>query len=453
LDRWVEVTKSAANYPQLLFGATLKNPHRLLIFYCVGCSTNAMFALLFEVIRNTTRIMKSIFVLSIVVFIAFECSGQKKDSRANFVDGVMVTTAGDSVKGQINDELWYFTPLFIEFKSTDGAVKKYQPTEVRAFVTKDRMYRSYLVSYDSTVDIADELSTSPLPALKSAHLYLKVLVAGKKSLLEYRDNNRRLFFIEFDNKAEQLVDHPFLYKYTTNENVVRTTSREFIGQLQRYLADCKNFNVSTKLRYSRENLKTLFQKYNSCVGQSKDFDHEAKSKFILEAVGGVAYESYLNFSKGMGGEGGLLFGVSPSNKLYKTTYFIELMYNQFPNQSRPHLTLNPFLGYGNYAQTVQSSIFRISWGFRNRIARSKSFYTVAASYTYFAGTYSDGVNFFNDKDQFNQNLGIAAGLGMWVTKWSAIGARCDFDLGAPINSAVGRYTAFQITYSLRLIAR
>lgn len=404
---------------------------------------------------------KKILLIFPVLFSTAQCIfGQLRDasesskslSRDNYVNGSIVTLEGDTLKGQINDLLWVFNPEFFEFKNSSGVIKKYEPAMVKAFILDDRMYRSYEVNYDSTIDDVNRLSFNPLPAIKKSHLLLKVLVASKKSLLEYNTNNRIYFFIESDGKIQELEDHPFLYKTPSMAVESKATSRHFIMQLQDYFKDCPGVNISKQLRYTKSTLTPLFTKYNSCIGQPiKDVSRTPKSKFVLEAVADFAYEGYGGFEKSFGNGLGLLVGLNPSHKLYKTTWYVEFTYQRVPDQSGNILLPSyPNTNLVISRQTIKTNLSRINGGFRNRIGHGKSFYTIGASYNLVYGSYTDGMYIFDEKDLFIPFLGVRIGAGTWIGKFIALNLRYDAGTSNLLNGVARKYSSLQLAVNLKI---
>ena len=353
------------------------------------------------------------FYLSVALFLfSFQAI-----SQTNFVIGSLVNLNGDTIRGQINDELWIANPETFDFKSTDGSVKKYLPADLKAFIVGDRMYRSYLVSYDSTSSKLDALSSSPLPSYKVYHLLLKVLIDSKKSLLEYIGKDDRIhFFIEFNGNVEELVNHPFLFSIAGTQSIQE--NRLYLARLQKHFADCENLKVNTIISYSRNALKKLFKEYNLCIGKTMvyDLDNTVKSKFGWGFVSNVAYEGYRKgFAKNLGYGLGVFLSWSPSHRQYKTSYFTEITFHKFPDQRKDIVVLG---GLGIYSETFKTNSMKVILAMRTRFGNSKNFF------------FSTGVSLsFGLKDEYRHvysntsiqfgNIfwpmgGLFLGLGTWV---------------------------------------
>ena len=96
-------------------------------------------------------------------------------------------------------------------------------------------------------------------------MFLQILVDGKFKLYEYKDENLIRFFFQKSNtnKIEQLV---FKNYKSANDNLIRENN----GFRQQLLSNlkCKNIKVKDikKIKYKKNELANLIEKYNHCEG-------------------------------------------------------------------------------------------------------------------------------------------------------------------------------------------
>ena len=330
--------------------------------------------------------MQSFYLLSSFILFSIGALGQQ-----NFVTASIVNLSGDTTRGQINDQLWIANPDHIEFKNLEGSTTHFYPTELKAFVVGNRMYRSYQVSLDSASAKTDALSTNPYPAYKVLTLFLKVIIDSRSSLLEYRGaDDRSHYFIEEKGKAEELINHPYLI---IRAGIISLpVNRSFISQLQQRFSDCARVKIGANQSYSKNALKKLFIEYNTCTNAAHvgDVDHVFKSKKSWGIITNLGYEHYRKGFEGKPGFGlGAYFNFAPSHRQYKTTYFAELALHKFPNQK---------IKNGATYEAFKSQSFKLAFGMRNRFDHSKH-----QSFISFGGALSFGL-----KDEYRVGSSLLA---------------------------------------------
>jgi hypothetical protein len=241
-------------------------------------------------------IMKFDLLLLLIVLLAIPSVAQK-----NYVHGTVTYKDDVVTTGYIDDQLWQYSPKFINFKDNDGRESVLFPDDILEFrITKGVLYKSKLVAYDSTSNKIGELSPHFLPSFKEDNLFLKVLVNGGTSLLTFTRPFKNHFFIENDSIVKELVNHSYRAFVNGKESILK--NRTYVEQLRIYFKDCDQIKVLSKLPYTESKIGELVVAYNSCKASDVElFDNKEKSKV---SFGFVAFGSYDQFrSKYSGGIG------------------------------------------------------------------------------------------------------------------------------------------------------
>lgn len=188
-----------------------------------------------------------------------------------FVDGYVVISSGDTIKGFIKDQNWRVNPSSIKFrKGADGGTTTYTAAEIKLFRTfSGTYYESKAVMYDrSPVELA-LLSTSAEPRWEKDTLLLEVVVKGQVNLYYLVDaTSKKHFFVEKagSDLAEELLD----VRYLVYQNGVKTASstQQYKSQLRNYMGDCQEVQGRIlQTEYNLTSLRALTTKYNGCNEQ------------------------------------------------------------------------------------------------------------------------------------------------------------------------------------------
>ena len=239
--------------------------------------------------------MKNYPLLLLTFFFSFALSAQE-----NYLQGLVITSKGDTVRGTIDYRNWKRNPSTISFKrETDGLIFQYDPEQIKGFSVAQEYYESGRVQIEVSPERAGELSYEVEFILEEEVAFLQALVTGKKSLYylvnkKGKDN----FYIKNGDKLELL-----LYKqYARNVNYVRQVliNNKYIGQLSNYLGDCTDLQQRTNnVRYSQKELTKLFEAYYKCKDDQPKFKKNPDRAIVQFGImGGVVISSLkMNTSK------------------------------------------------------------------------------------------------------------------------------------------------------------
>lgn len=252
------------------------------------------------------------------------------EAQENFVAGYIIDNEGQKIEGLVNDQLWTITPSVIQFQNQ--GLKEYGPTDIREFGVENKFkYRSYLVTYDSSANLKD-LSRQFNPEFKTQYKFLRVVVDSKKSLLELGEARAVHYFIQVNNKIEELINHQFFA--VENDLDIKRVNRSYIEQLRKHMNDCSEVRIDEHLLYSEKSLVNLFNKYNSCTSAESIVTFQ-KNKVLFKTgiVGLVAKDQMTRGYEGSIGYGaGLFLNVKFPHKIYKVSLYTELTYRKFKDQ-------------------------------------------------------------------------------------------------------------------------
>ncbi|SDI14342.1 hypothetical protein [Winogradskyella thalassocola] len=201
-------------------------------------------------------------------------------AQINYQEGYFITEDNKKISCLIKNEDWIKSPVNFRYKLTQSdEVKTSTISDVIEFaiLNTDIYYVRHQLSEDLNTPIVDKL------------VFLKVLIKGDGSLLEYVNKSSYFFY--------QLNDNRLMYlsvptKKDKSKNV--KASNLFRKELYKNL-DCETFTVSTynNLKYSRSDLTKLFLDYNSCKGSNSDniYDNRYKAYLKFKVFGGINLHS------------------------------------------------------------------------------------------------------------------------------------------------------------------
>lgn len=212
---------------------------------------------------------KQIQILAISIISSISCY-----SQIVFENGYFINETDQKIDCLIKNIDWRKNPTVFEYKLFQNTeIKKAGIHEVKEFgIFEASKYIRSVVEMDRSSSNLPDISTERSPVFREEQLFLKVVVEGKASLLQYRDRNLTRFFIKTnDNDIKQLVYKIYL---KNGESVARNVN--FRQQLLLGLK-CKDItsNDLKYLEYTIRDLEQIFVKYNECIN-SDYVNFEAK---------------------------------------------------------------------------------------------------------------------------------------------------------------------------------
>lgn len=198
-------------------------------------------------------------LLLITVFIS-----EKALCQNNLKEGYIVTTDGDTVKGQIAVKKWKTTPSKITF-ITKGKQTKYRPAEISSFYTDNLHFISAIVKLDGSIQGTGRTERIPEPQLVWDTLFLQVVFPGEKSLYHHTDQGYRVHFFmgqKFGDTTQPIV--PLIFKEYKVSTII-AKNEEYKTQLKKAFSGCPDlYSKIVSVSYEYKPLLSLFEEYHKC---------------------------------------------------------------------------------------------------------------------------------------------------------------------------------------------
>ncbi|RNC83133.1 MAG: hypothetical protein ED557_10505 [Balneola sp.] len=186
------------------------------------------------------------------------------NAQTNFVDGLIVTISGDTLRGLIDFQDWTSSPEELYFKRREGADQEfYTPKDLLYFEVSGERYISKLVDVDQTPLRVSGLA-SPAPFSITEHAFLRVLIDGPIPLYFLRDT-RPHFYISTDEGTKELISNQYYVVRDNRRILARKNERLYQVQLRQAYPEC-SFLITDDLRYSESGFKEFILDCQSEMG-------------------------------------------------------------------------------------------------------------------------------------------------------------------------------------------
>lgn len=197
-------------------------------------------------------------------------------AQVNFQPGYVVTQQGDTLKGFIDYRNWEKNPDAIVFRrSADEAPKEYRASGVRSFAVANDRYVSAFVKVEDSPMRVGMLEFNPEFVFHTDTVFLRVLVAGARSLYFY-DERKEHFYIQQDGRFDLLMYKRYLRESSDGKKII-TETNTYIGQLKAYLSGgCPGTEKALKrVAYNRASMEKVFAAYVGCNPKRVSFEAKA----------------------------------------------------------------------------------------------------------------------------------------------------------------------------------
>lgn len=358
-----------------------------------------------------------------VLFILLFLAGASANvfAQKNFVPGTIVLTDGSKVNGAINDQYWRHTPSSIEFKSANGNIAVYQPVQLLEFqINGKNIYKSRFVQFDSTSHKDGEITRKMQPSYKIKQVFLKVLVSANTSLLVLETPYRNHFFIDQNNKPEELVNHKFSVVYQQREII--QDNKIYIEQLRTKLKDCSSIKITDKLAYTEKALTDLIVKYNACGNHKSELTTKKEKAIYNYGVSMlVAYDKFRpNYAGAVGYGAGVASSITFPNKVYRFSLYTELIYKKTGDQEA---TLISRTNGDPYIERIKMQSIELNVIGRERLIKSVPNFFGGVGFSIKGGLADEFSKEFGNSGRpsvhgkkAGLNVGVIFNLGVNVTK-------------------------------------
>lgn len=218
-----------------------------------------------------------IITLILVVFATISANSQV----ANWEPGYIIHHDGDTTKGLIDFKDWKQNPKSILFQDSNGIEISYSANSIDYFYISafDELYHGDIVITDqSSLRSNDVINLINQNITKKDTVFLKVLVAGKNSLLEFNDGNRTHYLYGDDTNIRELEVKKRRALQSSNTYGVATINI-YKEQLKVLMKDCPKISADIdNLTYSSKGLTSIFLKYHECSSFPIDYVNQSKDK-------------------------------------------------------------------------------------------------------------------------------------------------------------------------------
>ena len=390
--------------------------------------------------------MTRFFVSLIFVFSTVEAFSQK-----NFVKGYVVTNAGDTLHGEIENRDWKVNPSLINYRKTDETlVEQFSSLQAKAFYLEpqDELFQSFRMELDQVPSDGRHITSANFSAKVEKSFFARVLVKGIVSL-----------YYVYDFKPHYIVEklgaiHELRMEYRVVEANSLNTGRQIISahdvykkQLNIFLHDSP---VSLRKQVSRVSLRTnplkaLILAYNNARGVTPSFVQKketgrnetgviAGGTVTTNSITGAAYPYMVNssYEPSTAPTVGIFFNhVFPRNH-GKIGWYNELSYVSFHAVSN-YTELNLYETRSENHSKFSYIQFFSGARFRYDSYRLRPFFTfgLASSFAMEAKFYTDQKRYLNG--QFVDSKVIeyptqGFSFGLWAGGGAAITKRLDLQL-------------------------
>jgi hypothetical protein len=292
------------------------------------------------------------FHFLILLFCAPQVIAQHK-----LLEGYVISSTGDTLKGVIRYKEWEVSPTFIEFKNKSGLVQNLTTDLVREFYipSVNQRYKMFRIGI-LDIDLSQTFNTAPsIVAKDSADIFLKEVTSGTNASLYNYTNNVGVshYFLLKGSNLTELINYPYYRTVDNTKYLVKYDA--YKNQLPAILNDSENFKMPLPI-YDERSIKKYVEKYNESLGEVRNTAQieKTESGFLVD----------MNFMVGI--EGWKETGVNLKNAL---GYGIGMRVNlprKFNNRYfKIALILNPGISTGevyNYSPDEKLTIKTIDIG-------------------------------------------------------------------------------------------
>ena len=215
-----------------------------------------------------------------------------------FERGFVVTTAGDTLRGEIENRFWNQPPVRVDFRPTPGApTQAFGRTGLRAFgLDGGRYFRTEVVPLDRAArtqgtDLPQRLTIKQRPDT----LLAEVLVDGPAPLLRVVLDDVTHYFVRRPGKPfEELVGRKYLSTVNGRQGIV--DANNYKSQLLLYFGDCPAATGATeRAPFTVAGLASVVQAFNEQCSPARR--------------PGTSYTARTSSHRSFAYNGGLLLGV------------------------------------------------------------------------------------------------------------------------------------------------
>ncbi|MFD2565730.1 hypothetical protein [Pseudotenacibaculum haliotis] len=214
-------------------------------------------------------------------------AGATAMAQIEFKKGYFIDREGTKTECLIKDDNWDVIKGSFEYKISEN-----DPEIIKEFGSIDEIsiydinkYKRFNVDIDVSISNINRLSADRKPKFRNAPLLLKVLIEGKASLFQYKEDKIVRFF--YTNEANQVPVQLIYKRYSTSRGTLGY-NEQYKQQLNLNVKCEGTKNALDRIYYSNTALTKYFIKYNNCFSDSfkeyKEFE-QGKKLYVKAKVG------------------------------------------------------------------------------------------------------------------------------------------------------------------------
>lgn len=224
---------------------------------------------------------------SIYLFFITCLLSQTVRAQTNFVDGQIITSEGDTLRGIIDFRNWSRNPTKIDFVIRgEEEVRSYSAYKLVEFSASGEKYISRNVTIDTTPLKVPEVK-EVLPTSREDQVFLKVLVEGELSLYQYKDF-RDNFYIEENGVITELISHEYIALVRGRYLLVDSEEEKYIDQLNRIQKNCRGVS-RRRVDYKASSLMGFVVRCNAYEQDDAQFIQDDIETVKVRAIPLVGY--------------------------------------------------------------------------------------------------------------------------------------------------------------------
>jgi hypothetical protein len=193
---------------------------------------------------------KKIYFLACLLIITSTVAGQ-----SSFLPGFIINPEEDTIHGYINDHgknSRYYKECV--FKDTSGNISEYTPDEIKGYKIEDgRYFLAKKVEKDTT----------------TKSVFLEFLLDGIMNVYQYRKPNKKVYYIEKDNKLVKL-ENEMKTKYFADGTVNKVPTKKYTGILKALIEEPDLYDDIDNMRLETKPLVGLVQNYHNRVCEDEE---------------------------------------------------------------------------------------------------------------------------------------------------------------------------------------
>lgn len=212
-------------------------------------------------------------------------------SQENFVQGYIVRTNGDTIRGEVDYRNWRINPGKVQFKkSGQAAAGTYTAKEIKSFYAAGDFYYGAVVEAEKSPRTTMNLDGNPEFIIAMDTTFLHALITGEKSLFHYIDADDRENFYIGNGAGFELLKYK-VYLISSHGISKKQSRKHFVGQLMNYFSACEGFQKNAaKVQYTK---KSLLKAFEQCYVPKSEGDsyiqQDTKARLDVAMLGGASY--------------------------------------------------------------------------------------------------------------------------------------------------------------------